>query len=625
MPVPVSASAPSSSEFQSTLGLFGLTMNAMALIAPGAFLWLTFYIQASAGPTGPAMWMGIVVALLLCLATAFSYSELAKLYPGTGGAYYFAEQSFLNHHRGWRYTRLAKFIVGWSSHLYYWVYPGVMVGTMGILCGYLAGTLWPKFLSAATPGPLFIAAVAGGFSFLIAAIAYRGVESTTRVNTVINFVQIAALVLFSVCAIGYRLHHPPGSVAYQWDAASGSAYDYQFATRRVVAAGVAREVVVRDAAGAPVPRRDAAGKVVPFRVSYPERDAQGRFLSHPDASSVISARSWNWTFIQATVAILILVGFESVTAMGGEARRPRRDVPRAVILSLLLQGAVFYLLEYFAANYVLSSGYTLRNAAGSAAPIGDLMVLLGNALWGPGRGELFMLAEAGTVFLALIGTTLACISTGARVTYAMGKDREVPEHFGLLHDDHLTPHRAIWSLALVSAVVGGLAGWWAFAGAGAPSAAALAALPHNLWARWGFGTHAHLAAMPNSLLLITLLSNFGTFVLYGLSNVVCMVAYHRHPKFSVARHLAIPLFGLLANVACVAFYLIGPLLGYGSQLEPEIALAAGVAWALYGYIYFVRSSREAGREMILTTRNERVLHQWMQAHPAAAERIGRAM
>jgi hypothetical protein len=30
-------------------------MNAMALIAPGAFLWLTFAGQAAAGNTAPAM------------------------------------------------------------------------------------------------------------------------------------------------------------------------------------------------------------------------------------------------------------------------------------------------------------------------------------------------------------------------------------------------------------------------------------------------------------------------------------------------------------------------------------------------------------------------------------------
>ena len=69
-------------EMKPTLGLTGLTMNAMALIAPGAFLWLTFLIQATTGITAPSMWIGIIIALLLCLATAVSYAEMAKLYPG---------------------------------------------------------------------------------------------------------------------------------------------------------------------------------------------------------------------------------------------------------------------------------------------------------------------------------------------------------------------------------------------------------------------------------------------------------------------------------------------------------------------------------------------------------------
>jgi len=162
-------------KMQPTLGLTGLTFNAMALIAPGAFLWLTFVIQAATGSTSPAMWIGIVVALLLCLATAICYAEMAKLYPGTGSSYYFAEQSFLNHDAVWRYARLAKFIIGWASHLYYWIYPGVMVGVMGILVGYLVGTLWPNVMSATNPGTLFMMAVAVVFSFAVAYIAHRGV------------------------------------------------------------------------------------------------------------------------------------------------------------------------------------------------------------------------------------------------------------------------------------------------------------------------------------------------------------------------------------------------------------------------------------------------------------------
>src|SRR3974377_1553467 len=155
-------------QMQATLGLTGLTMNAMALIAPGAFLWLTFFIQATAGNSQPAMWAGIVLALLLCLATAVSYAELAKLYPGTGSSYYFAEQSFLNHEKAWRFARLAKFVVGWGSHLYYWIYVGAMVAVTGAFCGYMAGTLWPTFMSAANPGPMFMMLCALLFSFAVA-------------------------------------------------------------------------------------------------------------------------------------------------------------------------------------------------------------------------------------------------------------------------------------------------------------------------------------------------------------------------------------------------------------------------------------------------------------------------
>src|SRR5215469_16731463 len=191
-------------KMQATLGLTGLTMNAMALIAPGAFLWLTYFLQATTGSTAPAMWAGIVLALALCLATAVCYAEMAKLYPGTGSSYYFAEQSFLNHEKAWPYARLSKFIVGWGSHLYYWVYPGVMVGVIGVISGYLVGTIWPNFMNASNPGPMFMMLVAIVFSFAVAYIAHRGVNGSTTVNIAINVIQISALLIFSVVALGYR-------------------------------------------------------------------------------------------------------------------------------------------------------------------------------------------------------------------------------------------------------------------------------------------------------------------------------------------------------------------------------------------------------------------------------------
>src|SRR6266542_1196723 len=89
---------------RSSLGLTGVTVNAMALIAPGAFLWITYQIQAAqtvpggTDTTAMDMWAGIVFALILAFLTALSYSELARIYPeaGTGSCYHFAEKAFVD-------------------------------------------------------------------------------------------------------------------------------------------------------------------------------------------------------------------------------------------------------------------------------------------------------------------------------------------------------------------------------------------------------------------------------------------------------------------------------------------------------------------------------------------------
>src|SRR5512138_2687449 len=139
---------PSNTGMKKTLGLTGVTVNAMALIAPGAFLWMTYQLQAanvdaSGASTAADMWTGIVAALIVAFLTAFAFSELARRYPeaGSGSAYYFAEKAFLDrekpHHRRW--ARLAKFLTGWAAHLFYWVYPGVMVGFMAVLVTYILG------------------------------------------------------------------------------------------------------------------------------------------------------------------------------------------------------------------------------------------------------------------------------------------------------------------------------------------------------------------------------------------------------------------------------------------------------------------------------------------------------
>src|SRR5213078_2305944 len=100
------------------------------------------------------------------------------------------------------------------------------------------------------------------------------------------------------------------------------------------------------------------------------------------------------------------------------------------------------------------------------------------------------------------------MNTGARVTYAMGRDEEIPAHFGLLHGKTLTPHRAIWALAAVSAGVGIFAVSMYLCGPAATSAldGLSDAQKNSVWYSFGTFSSATAAKLPNSLLVVTLAS-----------------------------------------------------------------------------------------------------------------------
>ena len=338
---------------------------------------------------------------------------------------------------------------------------------------------------------------------------------------------------------------------------------------------------------------------------------------YSNAVDVIKPHSFSTVFIQACIAILILVGFESVTSMGEEAKNPKKHIPYAILLSLAIQGGVCYLVEYFAAGYFINPSYMLTSAASSTAPIGDMMKLTGSWLFGSAvGGEWFMRLEALTVFLALIGTTLACLNTGARVTYAMGRDDEVPSHFGLLHGKNLTPHRSIWTLVILSIVVGVITVLFYLCGPSAVQSlgptgfssldsALTDSQKHNIWYSFGVWNYSTYATwIPNSFITITLISNFGTFLLYMLTCPTAIIAFREHHMFNGFKHMVIPVFGLVANLCCMLFYLIAPIPLVGVQNmswhEPYLALLVAGLWGAYGLFYFVRSSKKKGKEILLT-------------------------
>ena len=497
----MAANAPT--EMKKTLSLTGLTINAMALIAPGAFLWTTFQSQAgqNSGSTASDMLTGLIFVLILAFLTAYSYSELANLYPqaGAGSSYYFAEAAFLDKEekKHYQFARLSKFMVGWISHLYYWIYPGIMVAFTGTLLIYILGLFNITLSTPMQVGAVVLFAAITGY------VAFRGISGSTMAAIIINVIQLTALVGFSALAIIFRLTHPELHYAH----------------------------------GGPL--------------------------------SVVLPHSLTNVLFQGTIAILLLVGFESVTALGAEAINPKRDVRRAILLSLAIQGGIAYMIEYFATNFfvndalkttvgkTVSTGYAA--AAASGAPIGDMIQFIGDQMLG-GTGRILTLILAATVLVALIGTTLACLNTGVRITYVMGRDKEMPSILGLLHGKYATPHYGVLILAIVSAALG-----------------------------------AYGVLSADNLLQILLASNTGTFLVYGMTNLIVLVAFSSHPSKNVLKHVIVPLVGALANIAMLGAVIYEAIIAGNtdslkSQTDTVIALAIVVVWIVVGVVWLVANS-----------------------------------
>ena len=209
-----------------------------------------------------------------------------------------------------------------------------------------------------------------------------------------------------------------------------------------------------------------------------------------------------------------------------------------------------------------------------------------------------------TVFLALIGTTLSCMNTGARVTFAMGRDDELAGNLGVLHAKNLTPHVAVWTLAVNFGDHRHLRGIPLLLRRRSVDRRYDQSLPHNVWYSFGIFSHDVATNIPQSLLIITLASNFGTFLLYMMTCIIAIVAFQEHHSFHGFKHVVVPVFGLLANLLCMLFYLIGPFSVAGmSWKEPYVALGIAAVWAIYGVVHFYISSKKKAKSVMVASPN----------------------
>jgi amino acid transporter len=256
----------------------------------------------------------------------------------------------------------------------------------------------------------------------------------------------------------------------------------------------------------------------------------------------------NQTMVGVVFAIFAFTGFEAVAPMAEETTNPRRNLPRAVVISLILMGA-FYLFCTF--GLVIGWGTDTFDQTFAGKGVNEFMVLA-NRLFGSWGWIVLFLAILNSV----IAVSISASNAGTRVWFSMGRAGALPKWLGKVHPKYKTPSNAIILYAVVSLVIA-YGGSWVF---GQVTGAESGFAPDVVF--YWFG------------ILITL----GLIGVYGLGAIGVIRYYwrERRDEFSWIWHLIVPLIAIAA-ILIVGYY---SLQGLASPyLYAPIAVAI---WILIG-------------------------------------------
>ena len=150
----------------------------------------------------------------------------------------------------------------------------------------------------------------------------------------------------------------------------------------------------------------------------------------------------------AGLAFFAFIGFEDMVNVAEEAKNPRRDMPRAIIMAALIAG-VLYVIVVVVAVLVVDPD----KLAASDAPM--LLVVQEAAPWMP--SWLF----AGIALFAVANTGLLNFITASRLLYGMSNDGLLPQFLNKVHPKRKTPHLSV-AVVLVTAITLAVSGTLAY-------------------------------------------------------------------------------------------------------------------------------------------------------------------
>jgi amino acid transporter len=136
--------------------------------------------------------------------------------------------------------------------------------------------------------------------------------------------------------------------------------------------------------------------------------------------------------LAVVACIFSMVGFESATALGAEARNPLRTIPRAVIWSLILTGLFFVLMGYVEVFGTRGQPEALDTLATPLNTLSDLYNV-----------SSFKLPLSLGAMVSFFALSLSCLNSGARIIYPMARHSIFPTRLGTVHQSNATPAAAL--------------------------------------------------------------------------------------------------------------------------------------------------------------------------------------
>jgi amino acid transporter len=249
------------------------------------------------------------------------------------------------------------------------------------------------------------------------------------------------------------------------------------------------------------------------------------------------------------LAIYLFIGWENSAALAEETDNPRRNVPRAVYLSIALM-----LVGYILYAYATATGFRYNVAALDSAVIPFINVSHDVASW------LAVIAWIAGL-TSTLGVLISAVNSQARLIFNAGREGLLPRWLGRVHPTRRTPVNAIYAFIAIATVI--IAVW---------------ALLHLVGGPRQSGQMNALNFFVDSSTMGTIL----VLVVYFLANLALPFYYRRYrpQEFNMVRHLALPVLGMIA-VGVPMYYLVKP--GQASPLDWFPYAALGVIAVSAGY------------------------------------------